>query len=85
MSQLAEQPAEPIGSVAGVLPALPGEDMESTDAGDARHWAVVYAELLHGLRSMMRSGGMEDDDRLRERADMYARRLLYWRARRWER
>lgn len=69
-------------NAAEVLPMLPGEDLDSTNADDARHWTVVYGELLSGIRAMIRAGDADGTDRLQQRAELYARRLLYWRARR---
>jgi len=62
-------------------PTLPGEDLASTEPRDAEHWAAVYEEFLRFLQEARSDAGRETDLRMARTAQLYERRLRYWRRR----
>ncbi|MEP7104423.1 MAG: hypothetical protein ABI838_01070 [Chloroflexota bacterium] len=75
---------------------LPGEDPESRDQSDARHWVAIYSQLKHvkdsligTLRELMEGQSSDAQGEL-ERADVrllqlqrarFERRLAFWQQR----
>ena len=57
--------------------AIGGEQLATTDPDDARHWVLVYTELLAGVQGL----GLKDEA-LRDRwIDTLASRLDLWKER----
>ncbi len=59
---------------------LDGEDQTTTKLEDAIQWTQVYAELLR-LSVRIRAEGRSDSETLQQQADMYGRRLAFWKNR----
>jgi hypothetical protein len=60
---------------------LPGEDRSLAPAEDARHWVIVYQELIEFCQLMLaRSELNTEDGHLRRRLSHYHLRLRRWQA-----
>ena len=93
---MADGESEAIGFSTDAGRLLPGEDPDSRDRADARHWVAIYSQLQHvkhrliaTLRELM-EGKSADAQAELERADVrllelqvarFERRLAFWQQR----
>jgi DNA-binding response OmpR family regulator len=84
-------------SSAHVVPLLDGEDPQTLHASDARHWVMIYGQLVAFKKKLLRRinsslGEMEkvaqtealsDASALHEQLNRYLSRLDFWRSRQW--
>jgi hypothetical protein len=59
---------------------LDGEDSTTTSVEDAAAWTQVYAELLR-ISFSLQADSRSESETLQQQADMYRRRLTFWKNR----
>jgi hypothetical protein len=57
--------------------AIGGEQLDTTDPDDARHWVQVYTELLNGVQGI----GVSDDGVKERWVERLSSRLELWKTR----